>query len=142
MCYYSNRYDRGNINFDHNRFERRIKMEGKEKKEEEKVEKVKKTKKKPNIILYTALMILCFFVLTELVIWGYASGFVLESILHYSQGYLIVSEAVLSALILVVVLIFGNSYIFTQKREKLSKGLLYGLFFIICYFLFLACSVL
>lgn len=95
-----------------------------------------KEKKKPNIVLYTILMFITFFIITEIIIWGYGSTFILDSITQYPQGNLVLSEAVLSLLVLIVMLLFKNSYVFTQKKEKITKGLYYGLFYIIAASLF------
>ncbi len=89
-----------------------------------------KNKKKPNIVLYTILMLIVFIIITELIIWGYGSGIILEAITNYPQGNLVITEAVLASLVLIVMLLFKNSYVFTQKREKFTKGLFYGLYYI------------
>lgn len=88
-------------------------------------------KKKPNVILYTFLMIIVFLGITELGIWGYGSNTLIDAISKYPQGSLVLNEAVLASLVLIVMLLFKNSYVFTQPREKFSKGLFYGLYFII-----------
>lgn len=93
-------------------------------------------KKKPNVILYTFLMIIVFFCVTELGIWGYGSDTLIAAITKYPQGSLVLNEAVLAALILIVMLLFKNSYVFTQPRKKFSKGLFYGLYYIILASLF------
>ena len=94
-------------------------------------------KKKPNIVLYTLFMIVVFVCITELFIWGKGSDIILNAINNYPQGSFVVSEAVLASLVLIVMLLFKNSYVFTQKREKITKGLFYGLFFIIGSVLFI-----
>lgn len=96
-----------------------------------------KNKKKPNIILYTIFMIIVFLIITELVIWGYGSGLILNAITKYPQGNLVISEAVLASLVLIVMLLFKNSYVFTQKHEKFTKGLFYGLYYIIGIVIFM-----
>lgn len=88
-------------------------------------------KKKPNVILYTIFMIIIFLSITELGIWGYGSDILIDSITKYPQGSLVLIEAVLASLVLIVMLLFKNSYVFTQPREKFSKGLFYGLYYII-----------
>lgn len=88
-------------------------------------------KKKPNVVLYTIFMLIVFFGITELGIWGYGSGTLITAFSSYPQGTLVLSEAVLAALVLIIMLLFKNSYVFTQPREKFSKGLFYGLFYII-----------
>ena len=90
-----------------------------------------KEKKKPNIVLYTIFMLIAFFIITELIIWGYGSTIILEAITNYPQGNLVITEAILALLVLIVMLIFKNSYVFTQKSEKITKGLFYGIYYII-----------
>jgi membrane protease YdiL (CAAX protease family) len=72
-----------------------------------------------------------FLAITELVIWGSGGKFLVDAIKNYPQGNLVISEAVLASLVLIVMLLFKNSYVFTQKQEKVTKGLYYGLFFLI-----------
>lgn len=88
-------------------------------------------KKKPNVILYTIFMIIIFLGITNLGIWGYGSNTLFNAITEYPKGTLVLSEAVLASLVLIVMLLFKNSYVFTQPHEKFSKGLFYGLFYII-----------
>ncbi len=76
-------------------------------------------------------MIIVFLSITELGIWGYGSDTLFDAISKYPQGSLVLNEAVLASLVLIVMLLFKNSYVFTQPREKFSKGLFYGLYFII-----------
>lgn len=89
------------------------------------------SKKKPNIVLYTISMIITFFVITELIIWGKGSDIIMDAVTNYPQGDLVISEVVLASLVLIVMLLFKNSYVFTQKQQKITKGLRYGLFYII-----------
>ncbi len=98
---------------------------------------MKESKKKPNIIIFTIFMIIVFLIITELIIYGFGSNLLIYSIMNYSNGTLVISEAVLALLVLIVMLIFKNSYVFTQKHEKLSKGLFYGLYYIIGSLIFL-----
>ncbi len=93
-------------------------------------------KKKPNIILYTILMCIIFLFITEGIIWGYGGRLIYSAIATLPQGHLVISEAVLAVMVLIVMLIFKNSYVFTQKKEKLSTSLFYGLFDIICACIF------
>lgn len=90
-----------------------------------------RSKKRPNIILYTIFMIIVFLVITELIIWRYGSDLIFNAITKYPQGNLVIIEAILASLVLIVMLLFKNSYVFTQKREKFSKSLFYGLYYII-----------
>lgn len=91
----------------------------------------KKPKKKMSKWLFTIIMTAVFLAITELVIWGSGGKFLIDAIKNYPQGNLVISEAVLASLVLIVMLLFKNSYVFTQKQEKVTKGLYYGLFFII-----------
>lgn len=91
----------------------------------------KKEKKKINIVLYTLLMSIVFIFVTEVVIYGYGGGLILNAIVNYPQGNLVIIEAVLATMVLVVMLLFKNSYVFTQKKEPLKIGLFYGLFYLI-----------
>lgn len=88
-------------------------------------------KKKTNVSLYTILMTIVFIFITEVIIWRKGSNSILYAISYYPKGQLVLKEAILSALVLIVMILFGNSYVFTQKREKLRKGLYYGLYIII-----------
>ena len=100
-----------------------------------------KPKKKVNIVIYTIFMAIVFYVMNEIVIWGYGGGTIVKAMVGFPQGFLAISEMVLAALVLILVLIFGNSYIFSQKRSSVFEGLFYGLFFVIMAFiLFLANS--
>lgn len=97
----------------------------------------KKEKKKINIVLYTLLMLFVFVFITEGIIYGYGGNLVLDAIVNYPKGDLVISEAVLAIMVLVVMLLFKNSYVFTQKKESLKTGLFYGLFYLIGSVLFL-----
>lgn len=88
-------------------------------------------KKRPNIVLYTILMLFLFVFIVEGIIWGYGGQLIYFSITNLPKGDLVISEAVLAIMVLIVLLIFKNSYVFTQKTEKLSTSLYYGLFYLI-----------
>ena len=88
-------------------------------------------KTKPNVILYTIFMLAIFTIITEAIIWGYGSDILIKAIKNHPKGNLVIIEAVLASLVLIVLLLFKNSYVFTQKREKFSKGLFYGLYYLI-----------
>ncbi len=104
--------------------------------EEVKENNTKEAKKKPNKILFTIFMFFVFIIIAEGIIWGFAGNTILDAILNYPQGRLVISEAVLSALVLIVMLLFKNSYVFTQKREKFTKGFYYGAFYLLGIILF------
>ena len=90
-----------------------------------------KKQKRPNVVLYTIFMIILFFVATELGIWGYGANLIYDSVTMYPKGELVISEVILSSLVLILMLLFKNSYVFTQPHKKFSKGLFYGLFYIV-----------
>ena len=94
-------------------------------------------KKKPNIILYTLVMLVVFVIITEVIIWGYAGGIISKVIINYPQGELVIGEAVLASLVLIVMLLFKNSYVFTQDRVKWHKSFKYGAFYLIGSVLFM-----
>ena len=83
----------------------------------------KNVKKKPNVILFTLLMIFVFIFITEGIIWGYGRTLLYSAIVGYPKGSLVIREAVLAFMVLIVMLLFKNSYVFTQKRESFKTGL-------------------
>lgn len=89
-----------------------------------------KKQKRPNVVLYTILMIVLFIVVMQLHV-SFGTQIIFLAMTRYPQGKLVMSETIGSALILIVMLLFKNSYVFTQPHKKFSKGLFYGLFFII-----------
>ena len=86
-------------------------------------------KKRMNIVLYTLIMLAKFLFVTEFIIYGYGGSLLYDSISNYPQGKLVISETILAVMVLIVMLLFKNSYVFTQKKESLKTGLFYGLFF-------------
>lgn len=93
--------------------------------------KKQKKNKKNSRLIFTLIMSLLFILIAEFGIWGICGTTLIKSIFYYPQGNEVIKELVLAILSLIVMLIFKNFYVFTQKKEKLSKGLLYGLFFIL-----------
>lgn len=100
----------------------------------------KNVKKKPNVILFTLLMIFVFIFITE-GIWGYGRTLLYSAIVGYPQGSLVIREAILAFMVLIVMLLFKNSYVFTQKRESFKTGLFYGLFYLIGSVVFCLISI-
>ena len=88
-------------------------------------------KKRMNIVLYTLIMLAIFLFVTEFIIYGYGGSLLYDSISNYPQGKLVISETILAVMVLIVMLLFKNSYVFTQKKESLKTGLFYGLFYLI-----------
>ena len=97
----------------------------------------KKEKKKTNMFIFTLIMLVVFVVISQGIIWGFGSEMLLDLIYNYPKRNLVISEAVLAVLVLIVMLLFKNSYVFTQKRESIKVGLFYGMFYILVSGLFL-----
>ena len=98
---------------------------------EETKEEIKTKKKRMNVVLFTILMLAIFLVVTEVIIYGYGADFMLDAVTNYPQGTLVIGEAILASMVLIVMLLFKNAYVFTQKKEPLKVGLFYGRFYII-----------
>lgn len=96
-----------------------------------KEQEIKPKKKRMNIVLFTILMLAIFLVVTEVIIYGYGADFMLDAVSNYPQGKLVIGEAILASMVLIVMLLFKNAYVFTQKKEPLKVGLFYGRFYII-----------
>ena len=96
-----------------------------------------KSKKKMPMFLYAIIMTVVFFALTQGVIWGYASDVIMDAIDNAPKSELVISEAILAFLVLIVMLLFKNQYVFTEKGEKFLPSLRYGVFYIIfaCMFI-------
>lgn len=91
----------------------------------------KKVNKKMNIVLYTFLMLIVFVLIAVGIIYGYGGNLLYEVIVNYPQGSLVISEAIMATMVLIVMLLFKNSYVFTQKKESVKVGLFYGLYYLI-----------
>lgn len=100
------------------------------------VQQEKPEKKRMNIVLFTILMLAIFLVVTEVVIYGYGAEFIYDSVVNFPQGRLVITEAILASMVLIVMLLFKNSYVFTQKKEPIKKGIFYGRFYVIGIVLF------
>ncbi len=84
-----------------------------------------KPKKKFNIVGYFFLMLIVFFVFETIA--EVISYFPAEGAFTSKYGQKMIGELFWGASMLVIVLLFGNSYIFTEKKDKLSKSFLLGL---------------
>ena len=80
--------------------------------------------KKRNIITYFFGMI-GIFILIQAAIDFTISDFS-KIVLYYKYGSEIIQEIFYAVLVLIVMLLFKNSYVFTNRKEKLGKSLLYG----------------
>ncbi len=84
-----------------------------------------------NKIIFAILMIIIFFIVVEVIIWGFASDILLEGILNFPQRLVVISEAVLLFWVIILLVITKKTYVFTEKKDKFYKGVVYGLFYVI-----------
>ena len=86
-------------------------------------------KKRMPFVVFSILMGVIF-VVTFILIHFTFSSFLYDNIENYPFGKGIIGEAILAVLVFLVMLLWKNSYVFTQKKEKFSKGLLFGTFYL------------
>ena len=79
--------------------------------------------KKKNKLLFFILMLLVFFFMFE-VIFTIFGGILYHTIPNYKYGDEVLGEALLIVFMIIVLLIFGNSYVFKEKKVGFFKGLL------------------
>ena len=98
----------------------------KEKVEEKPTKKVEPVEEKPkrSIVKYFFGMLLLF-ALVQIAIEA-ATGDLSSLVLYYKYGNEILGEIFYAILVLIVMLLFHNSYVFTNRQEKLGKSLLYA----------------
>ncbi len=98
----------------------------KEKVEEKPTKKVEPAEEKPkrSIVKYFFGMLLLF-ALVQIAIEA-ATGDLSSLVLYYKYGNEILGEIFYAILVLIVMLLFHNSYVFTNRQEKLGKSLLYA----------------
>ncbi len=82
-------------------------------------------KKKRNIWLYFIGMVFLFMIIDF--INNIGVSILYNSFMGLKYGKEIITEAIFAGLILIILLLFKNSYIFKQKSEKLGKGFKLGL---------------
>ena len=80
--------------------------------------------------LIFAVLMGVIFIFTFILIHFTFSNFLFNNIYNYPFGSGVVGEAILAILVFLVMLLWKNSYVFTQKKEKFSKGLVYGTFYL------------
>ena len=80
--------------------------------------------------LIFAVLMGVIFIFTFILIHFTFSNFLFQNIYNYPFGSGVVGEAILAILVFLVMLLWKNSYVFTQKKEKFSKGLVYGTFYL------------
>ena len=79
--------------------------------------------KKKNKVLFFIIMSLVFFFVFE-VLFTIFGGILMTTIPKYKYGDEILGEFLLSVFMIIVLLIFGNSYVFKEKKVDFFKGLL------------------
>lgn len=85
-----------------------------------------KEKRKQRKIIPYFLGMLLLFVLID-IFQQFGVGVLYSSFTYLKYGMEIITEAIWAVLVLILVLIFRNSYIFKEKREKIGKSLYFGL---------------
>ena len=80
--------------------------------------------------LIFAVLMGVIFIFTFILIHFTFSNFLFHNFYNYPFGSGVVGEAILAILVFLVMLLWKNSYVFTQKKEKFSKGLVYGTFYL------------
>ena len=88
-----------------------------------------KPKRHMQFLIFAVLMGVIF-IFTFILIHFTFSNFLFQNIYNYPFGSGVVGEAILAILVFLVMLLWKNSYVFTQKKEKFSKGLVYGTFYL------------
>ena len=86
-----------------------------------KIVKENNKKKKPNVILYTIFMIIIFWGITNLGIWGYGSNTLIDAITEYPKGSLVLNEAVLASLVLILMLLIFNKILPINNPNRLVQ---------------------
>lgn len=95
--------------------------------------------KKKSISLFFLKMVLLFIIVQ--ILTTSVPYLLSNSILYYKYGMDFVIESIWAMAILIVMLLSGNSYVFTQKREKFLKSLALGVSFLGMSFLILPSSI-
>lgn len=75
------------------------------------------------------------------IVSAFLPSIIVSSITYYKYGQELLYEALLVLVVLIVMLLSRNSYVFTQKRESLFKSLLVGWPFLLIAFISLFFSV-
>jgi len=87
--------------------------------------KEKKVKDK-SMFWFFIKMVFVFIIIAEIIIDTILVGGAINGVLTAKYGLELLVEAFRAAFILIVVLLFGNKYIFTEKRMKLKDSLILG----------------
>lgn len=81
-------------------------------------------KNKKNIFLYFIEMLIVFILIDCLI--TILPGFISNNISYYKYGTELLLEVIYALLVLVVMLLFKNSYVFTDKKQKFFKSITLG----------------
>ena len=90
----------------------------------------KPVKKRMNMFAYSIIMLIVF-LLVFITIHMFLGKFLSNNIMNYPFGKDLIGEAILAVLVFIVMLLWKNSYVFTQKHESLGKSLKYGAYYLI-----------
>ena len=96
--------------------------------------------KKKNIILFTLLMTLLFFLVLE-IIFTIFGGVLMSTIERYKYGKDIIAELLLVVYMFIVLIVAGNGYIFKDKKIGFFRSLYLGLPMLIFSFIILVSSI-
>ncbi len=86
-------------------------------------------KKRMNMFIYSVIM-LVIFVAVFMGIHMYLGNFLEDNITNYPFGDELIGEAILAVLVFIVLLLWKNSYVFTEKHESIGKSLKYGRYYL------------
>lgn len=81
-------------------------------------------KNKKNIFIYFIEMLLVFIIIDSVI--TVLPGFISNNIAYYKYGTELLLEVIYAALVLIVMLLFKNSYVFTAKKQKFFKSITLG----------------
>ena len=96
-------------------------------------------KKTKNIFWFFVKMILIFIVIDFSI--TFLANLLLGTTFIYKYGQELIVEIFYALLVLIVMLLFKNSYVFTNKQEKFKKSISYGLPMILVSIIFLVSSI-
>lgn len=95
---------------------------------------------KDGILGFFIAMLFLYFVVE--IVTMFVPSLIISSITSYKYGQEFLYESLMALVILIVMLLSRNSYVFTQKREKLNKSILFGWPFLVLAFIVLFQSIM
>lgn len=81
-------------------------------------------KNKKSIFIYFIKMLIVFVLIDSII--TILPGFISNNITYNKYGTELLLEIIYAALVLIVMLLFKNSYVFTDKKQKFFKSITYG----------------